>query len=68
MNSIPKDFAEALKEGGLDKSFSSFASSHQREYLKWIAEAKRPETREARIQKAIKMLSDKQAKKTAHGR
>ena len=32
-----------------------------RPYLEWIAEAKRPETRKARIAKAIKGLSEKRA-------
>jgi uncharacterized protein YdeI (YjbR/CyaY-like superfamily) len=55
---VPKDFADALEESGLDEFFLGCAVSHRREYLKWIAEAKRPETRKQRIQKALKMLSD----------
>jgi uncharacterized protein YdeI (YjbR/CyaY-like superfamily) len=65
MADIPKDFSDALKEHGLAEFFSRYSPSHQREYLKWIAEAKRPETRKKRIQKAVKMLSDKRAEKTA---
>jgi hypothetical protein len=65
MSRIPKDFSSALLESELDKFFADYAVSHQREYLKWIAEAKRPETREKRIQKAVKMLSDKRADATA---
>ena len=65
MADIPKDFSTALKTSGLTKFFSGYPPSHQREYLKWIAEAKRPETRKKRIQKAVKMLSNKRAEKSA---
>jgi len=68
MTDIPKDFSDALKKSGLDKSFSSYPPSHRREHLKWIAEAKRPETRKQRIQKAVKMLSDKCAEKIARSK
>ena len=65
MMDIPKDFLCALKEGGLDGIFLGFPASHRREYVKWVGEAKRPETRKDRIRKAMKMLSDKHAKTTA---
>jgi len=66
MTDIPKGFSDALKEHGLYEFFSSCVASHRREYVKWITEAKRPETKRARIEKAVKMLSDKCAEKTAH--
>ena len=65
MTAIPRDFSDALKEAGLDQFFSACAPSHQREYLKWITEAKRTETRKARINKAVGMLSEKRAEKTS---
>ncbi|HUJ72987.1 MAG TPA: YdeI/OmpD-associated family protein [Verrucomicrobiae bacterium] len=65
MADIPKDFSKALKTSGLAEFFSSCPPSHRREYLKWIAEAKRPETRKNRIQKAMKTLSVKRAEKSA---
>jgi len=68
MTGVPKDFADALKESGLDEFFSRCANSHRREYLKWITEAKRPETRRERIKKAVKMLSDKSAKGSARSK
>jgi len=58
---FPGDFNEALKRAGLVEFFSGCTRPHQREYLKWIDETKRPETRQARIAKAVKMLSDKRA-------
>ncbi|MGD0812789.1 MAG: YdeI/OmpD-associated family protein [Verrucomicrobiota bacterium] len=68
MTGMPKDFSDALKESGLAEFFSGCAASHRREYLKWITGAKRPETRKERIKKAVKMLSDKCAKKTARSK
>lgn len=59
---IPPEFAAALKKGGLSEYFSRLAPSHRKEYLKWIIEAKKPETRAARIAKALKMLAEKQGR------
>ena len=64
MADLPKDFADALKKSWLDEFFSGCTGPHQREYLKWIMEAKRPETREKRIKQAVKMISDKRAEET----
>jgi uncharacterized protein YdeI (YjbR/CyaY-like superfamily) len=65
MNSLPDDFANALKAGGLAEFFAECTTAHQREYLKWIGEAKRPITRQARISKAMQMLSEKRAHELA---
>ncbi len=54
---VPRYVAEALKR---DKkamaAFNAFSTSHQNEYVKWITEAKRDETRSARIAKMLKLL------------
>jgi len=42
--------------------FADCTAAHQREYLKWIGEAKRPATRSKRIAKAVKMIAEKQRK------
>jgi uncharacterized protein YdeI (YjbR/CyaY-like superfamily) len=68
MTDIPKDFADALKESGLDEFFSGCTGPHRREYLNWIAGAKQPETRTKRINQAVKMLSDKCAEETARSK
>ena len=68
MDDTPKDFAAALKAGGLDEFFSGCTGPHRREYLKWIGEAKRPETRTKRITQAVKLLSAKQAEETARSK
>jgi uncharacterized protein YdeI (YjbR/CyaY-like superfamily) len=68
MIGISKDFSDALKKSRLAEFFSSYAPSHRREHLKWIAEARRPETRTRRIQKTIKVLSAKHAEKIARSK
>jgi uncharacterized protein YdeI (YjbR/CyaY-like superfamily) len=65
MTTIPKEFTDALKTAGLADFFADCTQPHQNEYLKWIAEAKRPETRQTRITKAVQMLSDKRAEEKA---
>ena len=50
---VPDDFAaELAKAQGAREMFDSWAPSHRREYLEWITEAKRPETRAKRIAQA----------------
>jgi len=34
------------------------SSTHKKEYVQWIEEAKKQETREKRIQKAIEMIAE----------
>jgi uncharacterized protein YdeI (YjbR/CyaY-like superfamily) len=68
MTDMPKDFADALKENRLAELFSGCTGPHRREYLKWIAGAKRPETRTQRIQKAVKMLFAKCAEEGARSK
>jgi uncharacterized protein YdeI (YjbR/CyaY-like superfamily) len=68
MTDIPEDFSDALKTAGLEDFFAICTDAHRREYLQWIAEAKRPETRKQRIQKAVKMLADKCAERTSRDR
>jgi hypothetical protein len=52
---LPADLAAAL---GPDERafFDSLAFTHRREYVEWIDEAKREETRQKRIVKAVAML------------
>ena len=68
MADIPQDLAEALKQAGLEDFFAGCTRAHQREYLKWIGEAKRPATRAARISQAIEMLGKKRAEAAARRR
>jgi len=59
VDDTPQDLAEALKKAGLTEFFADCTKAHRREYLKWIDEAKRPETRQARIGKTVEMLAQK---------
>jgi hypothetical protein len=53
----PADFAKALKANKRAQEFwDKLSYSHQREYANWISEAKRPETRLRRIEKAVELL------------
>ena len=54
---IPADLKKAFKvEKEAKTSFDKLSYTHQREYVMWINEAKREETRQNRIVKAIEML------------
>jgi len=66
VSEIPTDFSAALVKARLSEFFDGCTVAHQREYLKWIEEAKRPETRNARIARAVSMISIKRAKEAAH--
>lgn len=60
-NHIPAEFADALRAAGLTDFFAGCTGPHQNEYLKWIAEAKKPETRQKRIADAVQMIAAKSA-------
>lgn len=60
---VPRDLAAALREAGLQGYFCDCTASHQREYLAWIAGAKKPVTRSLRIQKTVKGLAENRAKR-----
>ena len=59
MTNFPEDLVEALASTKLTEFFAGCTPAHQREYLKWIAEAKQPETRKVRIAKTMKLLAAK---------
>ncbi len=57
--SIPEDLAAALgKHPKAKQAFENFPPSHRREYIEWIVEAKREETRKRRLTQAIEWLAD----------
>jgi uncharacterized protein YdeI (YjbR/CyaY-like superfamily) len=56
---VPPYFAAALKKNAKARTtFESFPPSHRREYLEWVTEAKREETRNERLAKTIKWLAE----------
>jgi uncharacterized protein YdeI (YjbR/CyaY-like superfamily) len=61
MWAMPEELENALTANKKAKSFfDSLAPSYQRQYIGWIASAKRDETREKRIKEAIHLLEQKQ--------
>lgn len=55
----PEDFERALKANKAAlASWESLSYTHRKEHAKSIEEAKKPETRARRIEKAIQMLAD----------
>jgi Bacteriocin-protection, YdeI or OmpD-Associated/Domain of unknown function (DUF1905) len=56
---VPKDLAAALKKAGLTKDFAALAFTHRKEHVRAIEEAKAPETRLRRIEKAVAMVRAK---------
>ncbi len=53
---LPADVRDALRSAGVLEAFAGLPPSHRREFLVWIEDAKRPETRHRRIERAITEL------------
>jgi hypothetical protein len=57
---VPPDLQQALQgDKQAAANFEAMASSHKKEYVEWIAGAKKAETRTARIARAVEMIRDK---------
>lgn len=55
---VPADLAAALKKNKTANiTFQNFSPSHRREYIEWITEAKRPETRATRLATTLEWLA-----------
>jgi hypothetical protein len=52
---LPDDLAAALDDGAR-AHFDGLAPSHRKEWVRWVEEAKKPETRAARIAKTAESL------------
>jgi Bacteriocin-protection, YdeI or OmpD-Associated/Domain of unknown function (DUF1905) len=53
---IPAAFQAAMKKAGLLDTFEKLSYTHRKEYCRWITDAKKEETRSARLVKSIDML------------
>jgi hypothetical protein len=60
---MPAELAAALKKARLDAAFGAMAFTHQKEYVRWVGEAKRPATRARRIAKTLDAIREKAAKR-----
>lgn len=55
---MPDDFAAALSAAKARTNFDAFPPGAQRDYLEWVVEAKRPETRAKRIATATEWIAE----------
>lgn len=56
---LPEDLMRAMAASEKAKTaFEKLSYSHKREYVRWISEAKKDETRQRRIAKTIEKLSE----------
>lgn len=56
---IPAALADALTAGSPARAaFDALAYTHRKEYARWIAEAKREDTRQRRVEQALTMLQE----------
>ena len=54
---IPTDLARALADDADAKAaFAGLSFTHRREYVEWVKEAKRPETRRRRIEQTVERV------------
>jgi uncharacterized protein YdeI (YjbR/CyaY-like superfamily) len=54
---VPAELKRAFRSDKEAKSaFEKLSYTHQKEYVKWIEEAKKAETRQSRIVKTLEML------------
>jgi hypothetical protein len=55
---VPEDFQQALDNNPTVKEiFDKFSYTHKKEYIEWIEGAKKQETRENRIKKAVEQIA-----------
>jgi hypothetical protein len=54
----PPDLKKALKsDKAAQQAWDRYSYTHRKEFARWITEAKKPETRARRLEKAIEMLA-----------
>ena len=52
---VPAEFQERMQENVLS-FFESLSYTHRKEYVRWLTEARKEETRRSRLEKAIELL------------
>ena len=60
---VPAEFKARMEKEKVLPFFESLSYTHRKEYVRWIEEAKREETRAHRLSKTIEMLKAKQKSK-----
>ncbi len=56
---VPKDLAAAIKKAGVSAAWDKLSFTHRKEHVRAVEDAKKPETRVKRIEKAVEMLAAK---------
>lgn len=59
VDAVPEDLMKELKRNKVWTSFKNWPASRKKQYLYWLNSAKRPETRQKRIQAIVEMASRK---------
>jgi uncharacterized protein YdeI (YjbR/CyaY-like superfamily) len=60
--SVPRDLAAALAKAELRKVFDAMSFTHRKEWVVAVNEAKRPETRQRRIEACVKAVGERAEK------
>jgi hypothetical protein len=56
---VPSDLAAALdSDPAVRDTFDGLSYTHRKEYVRWVEEAKREETRTRRVEKSVEMLRE----------
>src|SRR5215217_1082948 len=54
---VPDDLAQALrKDRAASQAFEGLSYTHRKEYAQWVQDAKKPETRQRRVEQTIELL------------
>ncbi len=55
VSSVPDDLVQALEEADAWLAFEQWPASRKMQYIYWLESAKKPETREKRLQAIVQM-------------
>lgn len=55
---LPTEFARAMAKAGAKERFDAFSPEQRQEYVAWIEDAKRAETRRRRIEQAVAWIAE----------
>ena len=55
---VPEDLAVALADARLRDAFDRLSYTHQKDYVTWVEQAKREETRKTRIGRSVELLEE----------
>ena len=66
---VPEDLTRALEKNRKAlTAFEAFPPSHKREYIEWITEAKREDTRKRRLESAVEWIAEGKQRNWKYGR